>query len=337
MKHTITLSPDNETFEADDGESILAAARRQGFNLPHSCQNGICGQCKAEIAAGEFEQGEHAEQALPAEELAQNKILMCCCYPRGDIRLNVPGYNSSKMPPVKTLPARVASVEYLHDTAILKLDMPKKPPFVFLAGQYIDILLKDGHTRSYSLAGNPAQTEQLELHIRKREGGLFSGMLFGNDPLIKEKTIMRVRGPMGTFTLNEEETQPIVLLATGTGFAPIQSILLRLIEQQSQRQVHLYWGGRNEAELYYAEQAAELTGRLKNGSFTPVLSRADENWNGARGYVQQQVLRNHPDLSAHQVYACGSTAMITDAREILTGQGRLKNDAFFSDAFSPAQ
>ena len=337
MKHTITLSPDNETFEADDGESILAAARRQGFNLPHSCQNGICGQCKAEIATGEFEQGEHAEQALPAEELAQNKILMCCCYPRGDIRLNVPSYNSSKMPPVKTLPARVASVEYLHDTAILKLDMPKKPPFVFLAGQYIDILLKDGHTRSYSLAGSPAQAEQLELHIRKREGGMFSGMLFGNDPLIKEKTIMRVRGPMGTFTLNEEETQPIILLATGTGFAPIQSILLRLIEQQSQRQVHLYWGGRNEAELYYAEQAAEWTGRLKNGSFTPVLSRADENWNGARGYVQQQVLRDYPDLSAHQVYACGSPAMITDAQEILTGQGRLKNDAFFSDAFSPAQ
>ena len=157
MKHTITLSPDNETFEADDGESILAAARRQGFNLPHSCQNGICGQCKAEIAAGEFEQGEHAEQALHAEELAQNKILMCCCYPRGDIRLNVPGYNSSKMPPVKTLPARVASVEYLHDTAILKLDMPKKPPFVFLAGQYIDILLKDGHTRQPH-AGRTART-----------------------------------------------------------------------------------------------------------------------------------------------------------------------------------
>ena len=197
---------------------------------------------------------------------------MCCCYPRGDIRLNVPGYNSSKMPPVKTLPARVASVEYLHDTAILKLDMPKKPPFVFLAGQYIDILLKDGHTRSYSLAGSPAQAEQLELHIRKRDGGLFSGMLFGNDPLIKEKTIMRVRGPMGTFTLNEEETQPIILLATGTGFAPIQSILLRLIEQQSQRQVHLYWGGRNEAELYYAEQAAELTGRLKNGELPPEIA-----------------------------------------------------------------
>lgn len=337
MNHTITLSPDNETFEADEGESILAAARRQGFNLPHSCQAGICGQCKAEVRSGRYEQGEHAEQALPAEEAAQNKILMCCCYAQSDIELSVPGYNSSRMPPVKTLPARVAAVDYIGDTAVVRLDMPKKPPFVFLAGQYIDILLKDGHTRSYSLAGSPAHTEQLELHIRRREGGLFSGLLFGDAPAVREKTVMRVRGPMGTFVLREDDQSPLILLATGTGFAPVQSILHRLAEHDATRPVRLYWGGRTLEELYYHDRAAELAGRLKNAVFIPVLSRAPENWQGARGYVWQQALRDCPDLSAHQVYACGSPAMIADAQRAFVEEGRLKTDAFFADAFSPAQ
>ncbi|MGF6148769.1 CDP-6-deoxy-L-threo-D-glycero-4-hexulose-3-dehydrase reductase [Kingella potus] len=337
MNHTITLSPDNETFEADEGESILAAARRQGFNLPHSCQAGICGQCKAEVLSGRYEQGEHAEQALPAEEAAQNKILMCCCYAQSGLELKVPGYNSSRMPPVKSLPARVAAVDYIGDTAVVRLDMPKKPAFVFLAGQYIDILLKDGHTRSYSLAGSSAHTEQLELHIRKRDGGLFSSLLFGSDPAIKEKTVMRVRGPMGTFVLQEDSTAPLILLATGTGFAPVQSILHRLAEQDSSRTVRLYWGGRTLEELYYHKQAAELAGRLKNACFIPVLSRADDSWQGARGYVWQQVLRDCPDLSASEVYACGSPAMIRDAQQALVAEGRLKADAFFADAFLPAQ
>ncbi|MFP5074722.1 2Fe-2S iron-sulfur cluster-binding protein [Neisseria sp. WLZKY-1] len=337
MKHNITLSPDNETFEADDGESILAAARRQGFNLPHSCQNGICGQCKARVLSGRFEQAGHAEQALPAEEAAQNHILMCCCFAQSDISLEVPGYRSGKTPPVKTLPARVASIDYIGDTAVVRLDMPKKPSFVFLAGQYIDILLKDGSSRSYSLANSPSQTAQLELHIRRREGGLFSGLLFGSEPAVREKTVMRVRGPLGTFTLQENDDSPLILLATGTGYAPVQSILHHLAEQQSPRPIHLYWGGRTERELYFAREAAALIGRLKNARFTPVLSRAPESGQSARGYVWQQALADYPDLSGHQVYACGSPAMIVDAQRVLCEKGRLKKEAFFSDAFSPAQ
>lgn len=334
--HTATLEPDNASFAIGEGESILAAGRRQGFNLPHSCQTGICGQCRAEIVSGSFRQGDHAEQALPAEQLAAGKILMCCCYAEGDIRLKVPGYNSSKMPPVKTLPARIASIEYLHDTAVLRLDMPKKPPFVFLAGQYIEILLKDGHTRSYSLAGSPSQTGQLELHIRKREGGLFAGMLFGSNPVIKEKLVIRIRGPLGTFTLDDDDASPLILLATGTGYAPVQGILHRLAENGDTRPVHLYWGGRTVRELYRLEQARELACGLPKGRFTPVLSRPDADWDGARGYVWQQVLRDYPDLSQYRVYACGSTAMISDAQREFAEKGRLKPESFFADAFSPA-
>ncbi|MDO4878508.1 MAG: 2Fe-2S iron-sulfur cluster-binding protein [Neisseria sp.] len=336
MTHTATIEPDNAVFEIEDGETILAAGRRQGFNLPHSCQTGICGQCKAEIVSGGFCQGDHAEQALPAEQLAAGKILMCCCYAQGDIRLKIPGYNGGKMPPVKTLPARIASVEYLGDTAIVRLDMPKKPPFVFLAGQYIEILLKDGHTRSYSLACSPSQSERLELHIRKREGGLFSGMLFGEDPLIREKLVIRIRGPLGTFTPDYDDPSPLILLATGTGYAPVQGILRQLAENGDPRPVHLYWGGRNTGELYFLQQARELAASLPGGRFTPVLSRPGADWDGATGYVWQQVLRDYPDLSPYRVYACGSTAMILDAQREFAEKGRLKPESFFSDAFSPA-
>lgn len=335
MAHTVTLEPDNTTFTVDDDETILAAAKRQGLNLPHSCQNGICGQCKADQLSGKIIQETHAEQALPSEELAQGKILMCCCKTASDVTLKIPGYNGSKLPSVKTLPVRVASVEFKHDVAIVTLTLPKAPPFIFLAGQYIDIMLKNNQCRSYSIASATNQNGLIELHIRKREGGLFTGMLFGENTPIKEKTIMRIRGPLGTFTL-KNSNKPIIMLATGTGFAPIRSLLLQLIADKSQRSVHLYWGARQEADLYCLSEAAALVAQLSNSKFTPVLSRPNSVWQGERGYIQSTVARDYPNLADYEVYACGSTAMINGAQQHLEKECSLPPDAFLSDAFSPA-
>ncbi|MBP8043210.1 MAG: 2Fe-2S iron-sulfur cluster binding domain-containing protein, partial [Neisseria sp.] len=143
MPYTVTLAPDHTAFTVEAGEPILAAAKRQNLNLPHSCQNGICGQCKAEVLSGQVQQGSHAELALSSEEMAAGKILMCCSTAQSDVALKVAGYNGAGAPPVKTLPARVAGIEFLHDVALLKLALPKAPPFVFWPGQYIDILLRD--------------------------------------------------------------------------------------------------------------------------------------------------------------------------------------------------
>ena len=219
--------------------------------------------------------------------------------------------------------------------ALLKLALPKAPPFVFWPGQYIDILLRDNHVRSYSMANHPANADILELHIRKHEGGLFSNMLFGEAASVKEKAILRIRGPLGTFTLQESE-KPVIMLATGTGFAPIKSLLRHMIAIGSRRPVHLYWGARHEADLYQLQEAADLIAELPDARFTPVLSRPSESWAGARGYIQQHVLTDYADLSAFEVYACGSAKMITGAQQVLEQERGLPKNAFFSDAFTEA-
>ncbi|MDO4697043.1 MAG: FAD-binding oxidoreductase [Neisseria sp.] len=332
MNHTVTLTSGQTVFSAEEHETVLQAAMRQGLNLPHSCQSGICGQCKAQLLSGDAVMGKHSEQALSAEEAAAGKILMCCSKLQSDARLDIPGYNGG-LPQIRVSPARVSSVEYRADTALINLALPKAPRFEFLPGQYIEIQMKNG-TRSYSIASSAADTEHLQLHVRKREGGLFSELLFSEEPVIREKTVMRIRGPLGTFTLQAHDG-PIILLATGTGYAPVYSILQQLADEKRSNPVHLYWGGRRLEDLYLIEEAAALCREI-GAKFTPVLSRADDAWAGARGYVQEHALADYPDLSDCQVYACGSTEMVAAAQKLLTGQGRLKTENFFSDAFTPA-
>ena len=191
MTHTITLS-DQITFTANEDETVLAAATRQNLNLPHSCKSGACGQCKAELMSGEFEMGDHIDKAISEEEKAQGKVLLCCTTAKSDLKINVPGFNQNALP-VRTLPARIENIEIKHDVALLKLALPKAPPFAFYAGQYIDLLLPGNISRSYSIANSPDQEGVLELHIRKRENGVCSEMIFGAEPKIKEKALSALK------------------------------------------------------------------------------------------------------------------------------------------------
>ena len=215
-QHTITLQTNHTTFSCQEQETLLQVALRQGLNLPHSCQIGTCKQCQANIISGKIQHHDSAKQTLSNTEIAQGKALLCSCYAQSDIVLHITAYNDTNFPPVKTLPTRVKQIQYHNHTAILTLTLPKTPPFTFLAGQYIDILLKDGQSRSYSIASSSSHNHSLELHIRQRNNGLFSQMLFGDTATLQEKTILRIRGPLGHFTLNNPNQQPIILLATNT-------------------------------------------------------------------------------------------------------------------------
>lgn len=329
----ITVSPSQTQFTAHDNETILSAAIRNGINLPHSCQSGVCGSCVAVLLSGEVQQSdEYDDYVLSAEQREAGTILLCCSQAQGDVAIDMPSYAGAKAIAIRTLPARIGQVDLRNDVAVLTIALPKAPPFQFYAGQYMEILLKDG-SRSYSIANAPSQSGSLEFHVRLHEGGLFSPQLFSGN--LKSGSIIRLRGPLGSFYLNEESgDKPLILLATGTGFAPIKSILTHLAQTQNTRHVHVYHGTRFANGLYDEAALCEVLAQLPNAKYTPVLSRPNDDWTGATGYITEHVLRDYPDLSAHEVYACGSPDMVRDSKAALVAQAKLPEQAFYSDAFT---
>lgn len=329
----ITVSPSNTQFTTQPNETILSAAIRNGINLPHSCQSGVCGSCAAKLVSGNIQKsGEYDDYVLSEEEIAAGTILLCCSQADGDVTIDMPSYAGAKAIAIRTLPARVGKVEVRGDVAVLTVALPKAPPFIFHAGQYMEILLKDG-SRSYSIANAPSQNSALEFHIKHHEGGLFSPQLF--DGRLKSGAIIRLRGPLGSFYLNEENAhKPLIFMATGTGFAPVKAIISHIAETDPQRPLHIYHGVRKQADLYDETALQALLATLPNAQYTPILSRPDDTWTGATGYITEHVLRDYPDLSAHEVYACGSPDMIRDSKTALTTQAQLPSHAFYSDAFT---
>ena len=328
----ITLTPSQTQFEATADETILEAALRQGYNLPNACQSGMCGTCVAQVVSGEVQMGEYDDCALTDEDAAAGMVLLCACHAQDDVVLDLPAYEGAKAIAPRTMPARVAHIDVRGKMALLRLVLPKSPPFKFYAGQYADILYK-GTVRSYSLANAPSDNGVMEFHVRLREGGVFSPALFSGS--LKVGDVLRVRAPLGAFTLNENSDKPLIFIATGTGFAPIKSLLQHLRDTQPSRSVHIYHGAQTADGLYDEAALRELLYQLPNARYTPVLSRADDAWQGARGYTTEHVLQDYADLSGYEVYACGSMDMIRGSKQAFVEQRGLPAAAFYCDAFTP--
>lgn len=328
----VTITPSQTQFETQADETILEAALRQGYNLPNACQSGMCGTCIAQVVSGEVALGDYDDCALTDEDAAAGMVLLCACQPKGDVVLDLPAYEGAKAIAPRTMPARVAHVDIRGNMALLRLALPKSPPFKFYAGQYADILYK-GTVRSYSLANAPSDNGVMEFHVRLREGGVFSPALFSGS--LKVGDVLRVRAPLGAFTLHDNNHKPLIFIATGTGFAPIKSLLHHLRDTDPSRSVHIYHGAQTADGLYDEAALRELLYLLPNARYTPVLSRADDAWQGARGYITEHVLHDYADLSGYEVYACGSIDMIRASKQAFTAQRGLPETAFYSDAFTP--
>ncbi|RYY84177.1 MAG: CDP-6-deoxy-delta-3,4-glucoseen reductase, partial [Comamonadaceae bacterium] len=244
----ITVQPSGRAFSATDGEAILAAAIRQGVGLPYGCKDGACGSCKCRMLEGRVVHGAHQSKALSTEEEAGGLILACCAVPQTDVVLESRQVTDESAFPIRKMPSRVTSLEKVsHDVMVVKLQLPANDTMRYHAGQYVEFILRDGARRSYSMANAPHNGPGVELHIRHMPGGKFTDHVFS---AMKEKEILRIEGPFGSFYLREDSDKPMILLASGTGFAPIKALIEQLQAKGTQREATLYWGGRRPSDLY---------------------------------------------------------------------------------------
>ncbi|MBL8515364.1 MAG: CDP-6-deoxy-delta-3,4-glucoseen reductase [Betaproteobacteria bacterium] len=326
--------PSGNTFQVDVGETVLAAAMRQNIGLPYGCRNGACGSCKGTIVSGEVDYGAYQARTLTDAEKAQGKALFCCAKPKTDLVLDVREISAGDIQ-VRTLPCRVEKIDKLaHDVVALKLRLPANERLQFRAGQYIDILLKDGKRRSFSMANAPHADEFIELHIRAVPGGTFSQHVMHE---MKERAILRFEGPLGSFCLNEDSDKPIIFMAGGTGFAPIKAIIEHALHAHIDRQMVLYWGARSLRDLYLPDLPAKWQREYSHLTFIPVLSDPlpEDHWQGRTGLVHQAILDDFSDMAGYEVYACGAPIMIEVGQRAFAARG-LPPEAFFADSFTYA-
>jgi len=335
MTHTVTIRPSGHRIEVSGDETILTAALREGFNLPYGCRNGACGTCKGRVLSGAVDYGNVQAATLTEIERNAGLALFCCARPLGDVEIECREIGAARDIQVRKMPCRVQKMTLAApDVMILQLRLPQNERMQYLAGQYLEFILKDGQRRSFSMANPPHADETIELHLRNY-GGEFSRHVFG---AMKERDILRMEGPFGTFFLREDSTRPIVLVASGTGFAPIKSIVEHALHKQTTRPMTLYWGGRRRADLYMNELPLRWAAEHPGFRYVPVLSEPapEDGWTGRTGLVHQAVMADLPDLSGCQVYACGNPLMVEAARTDFVAKCRLPAEEFFADAFTPA-
>ncbi len=343
MTHQCALVPSGRAFPVDDGETILQAALRAGVVLPYGCKDGACGSCKSQLMEGQVDYGTYQRKALSDAEKEQGGVLICCATAKTDVVIKARVVAAEGMMTVRKMPCRVQSItRAAPDVAIVKLQLPANDKFEYLAGQYIDILLKDGKRRSYSMASAPQANNVVELHIRHTPGGAFTDAIFGSGTpsanAVREKDILRFEGPQGTFFLREDSTKPMIMLASGTGFAPIKAVIEYAASKNSQRPIVLYWGGRRPHDLYQSELARQWEKSLPSFRYVPVVSDAlpEDGWTGRTGFVHRAVMEDFPDLSGHQVYACGAPIVVQSAQQDFVANCGLASEEFFADAFTTA-
>lgn len=349
MSHRVIVRPSGREFTVEGDETVLAAALRAGIGLPYGCKNGACGTCKGKVIEGRVVHGPHARSALSPEEEAKGYALFCSARPQTDLVIEARELTGFGDIPIRKMPCRIAKIERpAADVAIVSLQLPANERLQYRAGQFIEFILKDGSRRSYSIATPPHADEQIQLHIRHMPGGKLTDALFGiakdGFPALKERDILRMEGPLGAFFLREDNARPIILLASGTGFAPIKAIAEHIFYKRINREepgkparpVALYWGCRTRADLYMHELPERWAREQPNFTYVPVLSdaRPEDRWTGRTGFVHRAVMQDFPDLSAHQVYACGAPAMVEAAKRDFIERCGLPEDQFFADAFT---
>lgn len=313
------------SFQCSEDETLIAAAKKQGVIIEHSCLLGRCSSCKVKVQSGNSLPA-MGELALSKEEIEDGYILSCVRTPQSDMSLDTEDLSQYNIPTSKTMPAKIQEISRFGDEIIkVVLRFPPSQKFEFLQGQYVNII-KGSIKRSYSIANENANANTLEFFIRNYQGGEMSNYWFKK---AEENDLLRIEGPKGTFFRREQEINNLIFLATGTGIAPVKSIL-ESIKSSNQEDyfsnIYLFWGNRYNIDFFWDPREIDLP-----MTYFPVLSRENISMVD-RGYIQDVLLDKEISLEKTAVYACGSDKMIHEAQEKLIKKGLLEEN-FFSDAF----
>ncbi|MGR3363052.1 MAG: 2Fe-2S iron-sulfur cluster-binding protein [Maritimibacter harenae] len=330
MAYNVEIADTDFTFDVEAGETVLDAAERQGLALPYSCRKGVCNTCMGRIVEGHAGLRGKGDVSGPADN-----VMFCQARPQSD--LTIAPASVEKVDPVrrKTVSARIRRKRQIApDVVQLSLRFPIGTRVPFEAGQYLRVTFGDGQTRNYSMANPPRKNDGCELHVRVIPGGRFSDHALRD---IGPGDHLEVELPFGTFGVDRDGDRPAILLAGGTGYAPIRSVIAAQIDTHTTRPLHLFWGARSGAGLYELAWLEDLAATAPWFTFTPVVSDDDAAWTGKRGLVHQAVLDHYGDLSGHEVYACGAPGMIDAARDAFVGTAGLPTDRFHADAFLPTE
>ena len=331
MSYQVTVQPSGHIFQLAEDETVLDGALRHGIMLPYSCRGGSCGTCYGEVLSGKINFPDGLPMGLMESDRDAGKALFCVATAESDLVIDIREVRRVQEIEVKTLPAKVISVKKLApDVMEVRLVIPPTQQLLFRAGQYLDFLIKNKRRRAFSIANAPANDEFLELHIRHVEGGEFTSLVFDK---FQVKTLVRIEAPLGNFYIREESNRPLILMAGGTGFAPLKGMIEQLRAEQDTRPIYLYWGARAKVDLYHLE-LAESWAKEERFEFIPVLSDKAEgdDWQGREGYVHDVVAKDIADLSGYDVYMAGPPQMIVAATAEFVGKG-LPREQLFADSF----
>lgn len=329
MPFVVTIAEQDLSFTCEANQTILDAALAEGITISYGCRNGFCASCKGQLISGQIAYPEGQPGGIQPQESENGEVLFCKAVALSDLTIAVKVIPPQPEIVVKTLPCKVAQVEHLSaDVIKLILQLPVLETFHFKAGQWIYFLLKDGRKRAFSLANAPNEKNELEIQIRHAVGGVFTDFVFNE---LKEGALLRIEGPHGTFFYQHDDC-PILLVAGGTGFAPIKGIFEEISQHKIDHSIHLFWGSRTKKDIYQDQLVKQWVDQFSI-QYTPVLSdEVEDDWQGESGFVHQAVLKAYPDLSGYAVYMAGPPQMIQSCRDGFLAAGldvnRLYYDSF---------
>lgn len=317
MPYTVRLNHHIGSFIVMESETILDAALRQNYFIPYSCHEGLCGTCEGQLIEGRVEHYHADDLALDEQELASGKVLLCSATPRSDLLLEVDGV---------TLPAAdtsLAEFEYsLHSLTPLNTQLfqatlrPQETQLAYFAGQYIEVLVPGEDAKPFSIANAPLGEGEIQLHIRYQADNAYSCQLI--DTLRREQRL-RFRGARGHCLYHPQPEMPTVLIAGGTGFAPLKAIIEQAVNDGLTKAWTLYWTAKTLDDLYLHDLATQWDRYIPHFRYVPVLTGASipADWSGATGSVYQHIRQQQHTLKDHHVYISGPPSLTYDAFEQL--------------------